>query len=91
MQRPVPSTIPDSPGSYQFKDRAGRIIYVGKAASLRNRVRHYFQTGTRRSATPKLRSLIHSIADFDLVICHNEADAILSATEELVSAVELSM
>ena len=70
--------LPDKPGVYLMRDRDGRIIYVGKAASLRNRVRNYFQAGTRRSAPPKLRSLIHSIADFDLVVCTNEADAILT-------------
>ena len=42
VQRPVPSTIPDSPGSYQFKDGSGRIIYVGKAKSLRSRLSNYF-------------------------------------------------
>ncbi len=41
--RPEPGTIPDAPGSYQFKDRDGRIIYVGKAKSLRNRLNSYFQ------------------------------------------------
>lgn len=70
--------LPDQPGVYLMRDRDGRIIYVGKAASLRSRVRNYFQAGTRRSAPPKLRGLIHSIADFDLVVCHNEADAILA-------------
>ncbi len=70
--------LPDKPGVYLMRDKNGRIIYVGKAVSLRNRVRHYFQAGTRRSAAPKLRSLIHSIADFDILVSHNEADAILA-------------
>jgi excinuclease ABC subunit C len=61
-----------------MRDKNGRIVYVGKAASLRNRVRHYFQAGTRRSADPKLRGLIHTIADFDVLVVHNEADAILT-------------
>ena len=38
VQKPVPSTIPDTPGSYQFKDATGRVLYVGKAKSLRSRV-----------------------------------------------------
>src|SRR3569832_882840 len=42
VQRPPAGTIPDAPGSYQFKDRDGRIIYVGKAASLRQRLNNYF-------------------------------------------------
>jgi excinuclease ABC subunit C len=70
--------LPDRPGVYVMRDRNGRIIYVGKAASLRNRVRHYFQVATRRSADPKLRSLIHSIADFEFLVLRSEADAILT-------------
>jgi excinuclease ABC subunit C len=43
IQRPPAGTIPDAPGSYQFKDANGRVIYVGKAKSLRSRVGNYFQ------------------------------------------------
>ncbi|HET9608786.1 MAG TPA: GIY-YIG nuclease family protein, partial [Acidimicrobiales bacterium] len=43
VQRPPAGTIPDAPGSYQFKDRDGRVIYVGKAKSLRSRLSSYFQ------------------------------------------------
>ncbi|CAN5867774.1 excinuclease ABC subunit UvrC [soil metagenome] len=42
IERPAPSTIPDCPGSYQFKDAQGRVIYVGKAKSLRSRIGNYF-------------------------------------------------
>src|SRR5687767_11270967 len=45
VQRPPTGTIPDAPGSYQFKDAEGRVIYVGKASSLRSRVGSYFQSG----------------------------------------------
>ena len=44
VQRPPAGTIPDAPGSYQFKDVHGRVIYVGKAKSLRSRLSNYFQT-----------------------------------------------
>jgi len=44
VQRPPAGTIPDAPGSYQFKDAHGRVIYVGKAKSLRSRLSNYFQT-----------------------------------------------
>jgi len=44
VQRPPTGTIPDAPGSYQFKDAHGRVIYVGKAKSLRSRLSNYFQT-----------------------------------------------
>ena len=43
LQRPPAGTIPDAPGSYQFRDRDGRVIYVGKAKSLRSRLSNYFQ------------------------------------------------
>ena len=41
-RRPATGTIPDAPGSYQFKDVHGRVIYVGKAANLRHRLANYF-------------------------------------------------
>jgi excinuclease ABC subunit C len=43
VQRPPAGTIPDAPGSYQFKDAEGRVLYVGKARSLRQRLSNYFQ------------------------------------------------
>ena len=48
----MPSTIPDTPGSYQFKDADGRVLYVGKAKSLRSRVMSYFGTGLVRAHPP---------------------------------------
>ena len=70
--------LPDDPGCYIMRDRRGRIIYVGKAASLRNRVRWYFQKATLRSADPKLRGLIKSVGDLELIVCRNEAEATLT-------------
>src|SRR5580658_9887694 len=43
LERPPAGAIPDTPGSYQFRDRDGRVIYVGKAKSLRSRLSNYFQ------------------------------------------------
>ncbi|MCP4437309.1 MAG: excinuclease ABC subunit UvrC, partial [Actinomycetia bacterium] len=43
LERPPAGTIPNAPGSYQFKDAHGRVIYVGKAKSLRQRLSNYFQ------------------------------------------------
>lgn len=71
-------TLPDKPGVYFMRDRHGTIIYVGKAASLRDRVRSYFHAATLKSADPKLRSLIHSIADFDILPTRTEAEATLT-------------
>lgn len=70
--------LPDEPGCYLMRDRDGKIVYVGKAASLRKRVQSYFREHTRRTAQPKIRSLINSIADFDIVVLKSEAEAILT-------------
>ena len=70
--------LPAKPGVYVMRDRSGKVIYVGKAKSLRNRVRNYFQQSTLRSADPKIRGLIRSITDFDYIVVRNEADAILT-------------
>ncbi|MBU4201300.1 MAG: excinuclease ABC subunit UvrC [Verrucomicrobia bacterium] len=70
--------LPAKPGCYIMRNRYGRIIYVGKAASLRQRVRSYFHKATLHSADAKLRGLIKSIADFDIIVVHSEADAVLT-------------
>lgn len=71
-------SLPAQPGVYLMRDRSGRVIYVGKAKSLRNRVRSYFQSNRRSRAEAKIRSLIHSIADFDIIALRTEEDAILT-------------
>jgi excinuclease ABC subunit C len=70
--------LPDAPGCYLMRDRRGSIIYVGKAASLRKRVRSYFRGAARRGGSPKLRSLVKSIADLEWMVLRNEAEAILT-------------
>ena len=70
--------LPDKPGCYLMRDRHGRIIYVGKAASLRHRVRSYFHRATLNRAEPKIRGLVKSIADLDIIVLRSEADAILT-------------
>ncbi len=70
--------LPDTPGVYIMRDRSGVVIYVGKAASLRSRVRHYFQQATLRSADPKLRGLIKSVADFDVLALRSESEATIT-------------
>jgi excinuclease ABC subunit C len=70
--------LPDKPGVYLMKDRLGRIIYVGKARSLKKRVATYFQRGRARSiAQPKIRALIELIADFDIIEVKSEPEALL--------------
>ncbi|MBU4212048.1 MAG: excinuclease ABC subunit UvrC [Verrucomicrobia bacterium] len=70
--------LPDKPGCYLMRDRHGRIIYVGKASSLRHRVRSYFHRATLNRADPKIRGLVKSIADLDIIVLRSEADAILT-------------
>lgn len=69
------ATLPDAPGVYLFLDAEREIIYVGKAASLRKRVRSYFSA--RDSDNPRLARLRESIADVDFIVCANEVEALI--------------
>src|SRR5437870_2874909 len=71
--------VPTRPGVYLMKDAAGRVIYVGKAASLRNRVRQYFQDSGHLES-PRIRHLMSKIADFEVVACENEVEALILET-----------
>lgn len=66
--------LPKSPGVYFHKNAAGEIIYVGKAASLRNRVRQYFQKSRGRDAKTEL--LVAEIADTDWMVVESEIEAL---------------
>src|SRR5476649_1517737 len=85
MPVPAPSNLkkkcrelPDKPGVYLMKDRLGRIIYVGKAKSLKKRVSSYFQRGRARTISqPKIRALIEMIADLDTIEVKSEPEALL--------------
>ena len=71
--------LPARPGVYLMRDAGGEVIYVGKAARLRDRVRSYF--GSPRSLEPKTRALRGEIADFEYIVCANAGEAlILEAT-----------
>ena len=65
------AALPDKPGCYILRDRKGTIIYVGKAVSLRRRVQSYFRPATLRDAPPKLRSMINSVADLEVITVRN--------------------
>lgn len=67
--------LPTSPGVYLMKDEGGRIIYVGKAKNLRNRVRQYFQAS--RAHDPKTDALVRRIADFDIVVTDSDVEALV--------------
>ena len=70
--------VPDAPGCYLMRDRRGRIIYIGKAVSLRKRVQSYFRQAALRSGSPKLRGLVRSVADLDCIVVRTEAEATLT-------------
>ncbi len=72
-----PSDIPQSPGVYVYRDRFGRVIYVGKAVNLRRRMSSYFQPGRMARADAKLRSLVKSIDDFSFQTVRNEDEALI--------------
>ncbi|MBO5667792.1 MAG: excinuclease ABC subunit UvrC [Lentisphaeria bacterium] len=72
-----PSEIPAKPGVYMFRDRFGKVIYVGKARDLRRRLGNYFQPSRRRTGDAKLRSLINSIYEWSYTIVRNENEALL--------------
>jgi len=69
------SELPASPGVYLMKDASGEVIYVGKAASLRSRVRSYFQSQEGMAA--RTQSLVAEIADFEVIRTQTEAEAFL--------------
>ncbi len=69
------SHLPTRPGIYQYMDNLGKIIYIGKAKNLKNRVMSYFQTGRIRDA--KTTALIKKICDVEVIIVDSEAEAFI--------------
>ena len=66
--------LPAAPGVYQFKDSAGKVIYVGKAKNLKNRVRQYFHS---RDAGTKTAVMVSKINDFELITTDSEIEALI--------------
>jgi len=79
MQSDKLKNLPRNPGVYFHKDKNGEIIYVGKAAVLKNRVRQYFQN--QRNMDVKTRALVAEIADTDWVETDSEIDALFLESE----------
>ncbi len=75
VKRPPAGTIPDAPGSYQFKDAAGRIIYVGKANSLRQRLSNYF--GDPRLLHPRTAQMVATAESVEWIQVRNEVEALM--------------
>lgn len=67
--------LPDKPGVYLHKDKLGQVIYVGKAVSLKNRVRQYFQSS--RSMDPKVRAMVSHIEEFEYITTDTEMEALI--------------
>ncbi|MDR3294466.1 MAG: excinuclease ABC subunit UvrC [Clostridiales Family XIII bacterium] len=67
--------LPDKPGIYMHKDRYGEILYVGKAASLKSRVRQYFQSS--RNMDAKVRAMVSHITEFEYITTNTEMEALI--------------
>ena len=68
--------IPTDPGVYQFYNKDEKIIYIGKAKNLRNRVRSYFQKNKHQS--PKNLTMIRHISDLEWIVVRNEVEALMT-------------
>jgi excinuclease ABC subunit C len=73
LERPVPSSVPDAPGVYIFRDEHGRALYVGKAKSLRKRTANYF-TGDLQ---PRTRAMVELADDLEWILTDTEVAAIM--------------
>jgi excinuclease ABC subunit C len=72
--RPAPGTIPDAPGVYRFHDEHGRVIYVGKAKSLRARLSSYFQDLVHQH--PRTQTMVTTAAGVEWTVVSNEVEAL---------------
>lgn len=67
--------LPLTPGVYLMKDAAGKIIYIGKAKALKNRVSQYF--GSQNTHTAKVRKMVEQVSDFDYIMTDSEFEALV--------------
>ena len=75
VQRPPAGSIPISPGSYQFKDDLGRVIYVGKASNLRQRLSNYFQDPSQLH--PRTAAMVQTAQSVEWIEVRNEVEALI--------------
>ena len=66
---------PARSGVYLMRDKAGQVLYVGKASSLRNRLRTYFSSAAH--LPPKIRTMVSKVADFDVILTESEQEAVI--------------
>jgi excinuclease ABC subunit C len=69
------ANLPARPGVYLFKNKADKVIYVGKAKILRNRIRSYFQKS--RPFDPRMQILVKKIVDLEFIITDSEVEALI--------------
>ncbi|NLY83118.1 MAG: excinuclease ABC subunit UvrC [Acholeplasmataceae bacterium] len=69
------AVLPDRPGVYLMRDEKGKIIYVGKAVILKNRVRSYFRESAAHA--PKVRALVSKVRDLETIVTDNELEALI--------------
>ena len=69
------NNLPLEPGVYIMKDKSGKIIYIGKARALKNRVTQYFGLGNQH--TEKVRRMVENVNDFEYIICKSEFEALI--------------
>nr|MBA2600280.1 GIY-YIG nuclease family protein [Actinomycetota bacterium] len=72
LQRPETGSIPSAPGVYLFRDEMGRVIYVGKAKVLRNRLANYFTTGLH----PRTEAMVEAAAEVEWIVTESEVEAL---------------
>src|SRR5690242_21865108 len=72
--RPAPGSIPESPGVYRFRDKHGRVIYVGKAKNLRSRLNSYFADFA--SLHPRTQAMLSTAAGVDWTVVGTEVESL---------------
>ncbi len=76
LTRDMVSSAPDAPGIYFFRDKSGRLLYIGKAKSLRKRVRQY--AAPAESLTAKVRRMVRRVADVEVRVLGSELEALIT-------------
>ena len=69
------AVLPEKPGVYLMHDASGKVIYVGKAVVLKNRVRSYFRN--LASHTPKVKAMVAKIAEIETIVTSSEVEALI--------------
>ena len=67
--------VPAKPGVYRMRDSSDEVLYVGKASSLRNRLRSYFSSAW--GLAPKIRTMVGKVADFDFIVTESDQEALI--------------